>query len=146
LNGRPDQLVNELLLDILDNHALSPELKSLGLHSLEVLLLACLTTTGLSISQPLDQPTGHRQQRLCPHRNQRERCHLLLDDHLALGRRPGREGEEGEGYAGEFAMGYTDADEPQGSYFGNGVGVDSTARSISKMLSLVHGPHIRTRR
>jgi len=42
LNGRPDQFVNKLLLDILDDHALSPELNGLGLHSLEVLLLAAI--------------------------------------------------------------------------------------------------------
>jgi hypothetical protein len=42
LNGRPDQLVNKLLLDILDDHALSPELEGFGLHSLEVLLLTAI--------------------------------------------------------------------------------------------------------
>lgn len=42
LNSRPDQLVDKLLLDILDDHALSPELDGLGLDSVQVLLLAAI--------------------------------------------------------------------------------------------------------
>ncbi len=42
LNGRPDKLIDKLLLDILDDHALGAELNSLGLNGVEVLLLTTI--------------------------------------------------------------------------------------------------------
>lgn len=42
LDSRPDKLVDKLLLNIEDDHALSAELLSLGLDSVKVLLLAAV--------------------------------------------------------------------------------------------------------
>lgn len=57
MNGRPDELVDKLLLNILDNHALSSKLKGLGLDSLEVLLLTAIGKEAENLVALLDQPS-----------------------------------------------------------------------------------------
>ncbi len=42
MNGRPDQLVDKFLLNILDDHAFSAELQRLGLDGLKVLFLTAV--------------------------------------------------------------------------------------------------------
>lgn len=57
LDSRPDQLVNELLLDILNDHALGSELSGLGLDGLEVLLLTAVGKEAHDLVTLQDQPT-----------------------------------------------------------------------------------------
>ncbi|KAI6769899.1 hypothetical protein HG530_004528 [Fusarium avenaceum] len=54
---RPDQLVNELLLDILDDHALSTELDGLLLDGIEVLLLATVGKEAHDLITLKNQPS-----------------------------------------------------------------------------------------
>jgi hypothetical protein len=57
LNGRPDKVIDKLLLNILDDHALSAELLSLLLDSVEVLLLTTVGKEADNLVTLKDQPS-----------------------------------------------------------------------------------------
>lgn len=57
MNSRPDELVNQLLLDILNDHALSAELDGLGLDGVKVLLLAAIGEEAHDLVALEDQPS-----------------------------------------------------------------------------------------
>lgn len=57
LDGRPDKVIDKLLLNILDDHALSAELLGLLLDSVEVLLLTTVGKEADNLVTLKDQPS-----------------------------------------------------------------------------------------